>query len=286
MTDQSHPEAEERKFRTAGVFSRAAATYDQLGPRFFSILGHRLVELAQIPQGSTVLDVASGRGASLFAAAERVGLSGRVVGIDLAEGMVEALMPEIGSWGLANVEARLMDAEDLSFPDSTFDYVLCGFCLFFFPNLDRALSEMVRVLKPHGRLVSSTWGKEESQWKWVDDLLESYLPEPSPSQEESQRSTHDFETPEGMEAIMRGAGLSNARIVSDTPEFTYASEEEWWSIQWSHGMRGYLERIEATLGNEALAKFKTQAFETLRGLKSHDGIHQRFPVLYTVASKP
>ena len=43
---------------------------------------------------------------------------------------------------------------------------------------------------------------------------------------------------------------------------------------------------EATLGNEALAKFKTQAFETLRGLKSHDGIHQRFPVLYTVASKP
>lgn len=51
-------------------------------------------------------------------------------------------------------------------------------------------------------------------------------------------------------------------------------------------MRGYLERIEEALGNQALAKFKTQAFETLRGLKSHDGIHQRLPVLYTIASKP
>ncbi|HKZ54384.1 MAG TPA: class I SAM-dependent methyltransferase, partial [Anaerolineales bacterium] len=110
-------------------------------------------------RGASVLDIASGRGASLFPAAERVGPTGRAIGIDLAESMVEEAIREICSRGLGNLEARVMDAENLLFPNATFDYVLCGFCLFFFPQLERALSEMRRVLKPNGRIATSTWGK-------------------------------------------------------------------------------------------------------------------------------
>jgi ubiquinone/menaquinone biosynthesis C-methylase UbiE len=285
MTVTASSEADKRKIGTAGVFSRAASTYDQVGPRFFAHYGRRLVELAQVSQGSEVLDIACGRGASLFPAAEQIGLGGRAVGIDLAEGMVEALTPEIRVRGLDNVEARVMDAENLLFPDATFDYVLCGFSLFFFPNLERALSEMVRVLKPKGRLVSSTWGKADERWRWLDNLLESYLPEPPRPSEQPQTPVPDFETPDGMEAIMRGAGFGGVKIVGESRDFTYASEEEWWSTLWSHGMRFPLERIESTLGNEGLAKFKAQAFETIQGLKTPDGIRQTFPVLYTLATK-
>jgi len=236
MTDTGSSEADKQKLRTAGVFSRAAPTYGEVGPRFFAQYGRRLVELAQVSQGSALLDIASGRGASLFPAAERIGPSGRAVGIDLAEGMVQALVPEIRLRGLGHVEARVMDAEDLLFPDATFDHVLCGFCLFFFPSLERALSEMVRVLKPNGRIATSTWGKADD-WKWLDDLVETYLPEPTRSSYESKAPAPDFETPDGMEAIMRGAGFAGIKIVSESHDFTYASEEEWWSTQWSHGMR-------------------------------------------------
>src|SRR3989304_293677 len=83
MTDSTSSQADDQKARTAAVFNRAASTYDQVGPRFFAHYGLRLVELAQIPQGSVVLDVASGRGASLFPAVDRIGPSGRAVGIDL-----------------------------------------------------------------------------------------------------------------------------------------------------------------------------------------------------------
>jgi len=134
MTDSVSSEADQRKSRIAGLFSRAASTYDQVGPRFFTHYGRRLVELAQVSQGASVLDIASGRGASLFPAAERVGPTGRAIGIDLAESMVEEAIHEIRLRGLGNVEARVMDAENLLFPNATFDYVLCGFCLFFFPQ--------------------------------------------------------------------------------------------------------------------------------------------------------
>lgn len=285
MTDETPSEADKQKLRTAGVFSRAASTYGQVGPPFFAVYGRRLVEFAQVSRGSAILDVASGRGSSLFPAAEQIGPSGRAVGIDLAEGMVQALVPQIRLRSLGNVEARVMDAEDLLFPDATFDFVLCGFCLFFFPNLDRALSEMVRVLKPNGRLASSTWGKTDPSWQWLDELIESFIPEPPPASQEPQVPAPDFETPHGMEAIMREAGFSDIKVVSESHDFTYASKEEWWATQWSHGMRSCLERIEESLGNEALAKFKAQAFDTLQGLNTPGGIHQAFPVLYTLATR-
>ena len=64
------------------------------------------------------------------------------------------------------------------------------------------------------------------------------------------------------------------------------TSEEWWMTLWSHGMRGYLERLQTTLGDEALAKFKAEAFEALQLLKTSDGIHQRLPVLYAPGTKP
>ncbi len=101
----------ETKERIAGVFSRAAPTYDQIGPQFFSYFGRRLVELAHIPGGAAVLDVACGRGAALLAAAEQAGRGGRVVGVDIASGMVSRTSAEIKRIGLQNVEVFEMDAE-------------------------------------------------------------------------------------------------------------------------------------------------------------------------------
>ena len=65
MSQQESPETAQRKQIVSGIFDRAATTYGQVGPRFFSHFGRRLVELAQIPGSAKVLDVATGRGAQL-----------------------------------------------------------------------------------------------------------------------------------------------------------------------------------------------------------------------------
>ncbi len=106
----------------------------RLGPAYFAYFGRRLVKCAALLPGMRVLDVACGRGAVLFAAAEAVGLSGSVIGIDLAPGMVDATRAEILQRELPQATVQVMDAEHLQFPDATFDVLTCGFALFFLPR--------------------------------------------------------------------------------------------------------------------------------------------------------
>ena len=140
MTDS--PEA--RREQTRALFSRAAPEYDAGGS--FAYFGRRLVEMVGVEPGQRVLDVASGRGAVLFPAAEWAGASGHVEGIDLAEGMVEATNADAERRGV-RARVRLMDAEHLDFPDASFDRVLCGFGIMFPPDQFQALSEFRRVLR-------------------------------------------------------------------------------------------------------------------------------------------
>ncbi|MGZ9164113.1 MAG: class I SAM-dependent methyltransferase [Anaerolineales bacterium] len=290
MDSYENPEIIERKQGVAGIFGRASPTYDRIGPRFFSHFARRLVALAQIPSGATVLDVATGRGAVLFSAAGVVGPQGHVTGIDLSEGMVRENQEEIKQLGLQNVEVRQMDAEYLEFPDASFDRVLCGFAIFFFPQLDRALSEMRRVLKADGWIAVTTWESSFSeQWKWFDELVETYLPpEPETKQTSDPQSAPKpvFDKPEGLEAILNSGGFADIKVVSESEEFLYTDEEEWWSALWSHGARADLEAIQKKTGVDGLERFKADVLERMRTIKQADGIHQSFPVLFASAIKP
>ena|SRR5438105_7094085 len=78
-----------QKANVAALYNRVATTYDHVGPPVFAEFGQRLVEITGISTGAKVLDIAAGRGANLFPAAAQVGSMGQVVGIDLAESMVE-----------------------------------------------------------------------------------------------------------------------------------------------------------------------------------------------------
>lgn len=145
MDQNEQSEIIQRKQRVSGIFDGAASTYDQAGPRFFSYFGRRLVEIAQIPHQSKVLDVATGRGAVLYPAAQAVGSQGSIIGIDLSEMMIQETSKELVRKRLSpKVEVRLMDAENLQFPDETFDNVLCGFAVFFsFPNFTKRWQNFV-----------------------------------------------------------------------------------------------------------------------------------------------
>ena len=132
-----------RKTETAARFNRMATDFDPQG--VFAHFGQRLVEVVGVEPGQRVLDVATGRGAVLFPAIERVGTAGEAVGVDLAEGMVKAANEEAERRGWGQ-RVRAMDAEQLDFPDAAFDRVLCGFGVMFFPHLDQALAGFRRVL--------------------------------------------------------------------------------------------------------------------------------------------
>ncbi len=275
---------EEWKQLYQGIFSRSAASYGQVGPAYFQHFGRRLVTFAQIPPGARVLDVACGRGSVLFPVIEAIGPSGKVVGVDFSGAMVAETAQEIAARAVPNASVTQMDAEHLQFPDACFDFVLCGFALFFFPQLSQALAEMHRVLVPGGQVAVSTWGKYDERWEWLGKLIEKYLP-PAPEEAAETQPGPDFGTPTGVAAILEAGGFRCLRAEVQTEEIAYRSEEEWWSVCWSHGGRQPLEDIERKSGPAGLERYKAEAFERLQTFKTPDGFPERLEVVLAVGQK-
>src|SRR5688572_1599595 len=207
---------QDKKDTLQGVFTRSASSYEHI--RYFPIFGQWLVDTAQIPTGSKVLDVACGRGAVLFPTAERVGPGGRVIGIDLAEGMARETDMEIQRRGLQQAEARQMDAEHLTFPDSSFDFVLCGFSLQFFPHLEQALSEFRRVLKPGGHVAVTTWAGDDERWNWFDELRNTYGAV-------VKLGSQSLDKPEELQKWFSQAGFADIQVTSKELDMVYLDEE-------------------------------------------------------------
>ena len=136
------------------------AAYDRLfSASFFGPWARVLIELAGVRAGEAVLDVATGPGTVARLAAERVGTSGRVVGIDLSGPMLEVARTKPGEPGAAAIDFVQRSADDLQLPDGSFDVVLCQQGLQYFPDQIAALREMRRVLKPGGHVGIAVWAK-------------------------------------------------------------------------------------------------------------------------------
>jgi SAM-dependent methyltransferase len=135
----------------------AAEIYERTAGRY--ILGpwaSGLVDLAGVRSGERVLDLACGTGVVARVAAQRVGVSGRVTGLDLNAGMV-AVARSLPAPEGAPVSWIERSAQDTGLPDASFDAVLCQQGLQFFPDKPAAMREARRVLAPGGRVAMSVW---------------------------------------------------------------------------------------------------------------------------------
>jgi ubiquinone/menaquinone biosynthesis C-methylase UbiE len=136
----------------------AAEVYERhLVPAMFAAWAPLLVEAADVRPGEQVLDVACGTGVVARLAAERVGMAGRVVGLDV-NGAMLAVARGVPLPAGAAIEWCEASALAMPLPDAAFDVVLCQQGLQQFPDRPAALAEMRRVLGPAGRLAACVWG--------------------------------------------------------------------------------------------------------------------------------
>jgi SAM-dependent methyltransferase len=124
----------------------AAEQYEaRFVPAIFAEWAPLLAEIAGVRAGQSVLDVACGTGIVARTVADRVTGSGRVIGVDLNDGMLA-----VARRVRPDLEWRQGDVTALPFADGSFDAVLCQMALMFFPDRAAALREMVRVARPAG----------------------------------------------------------------------------------------------------------------------------------------
>ncbi len=266
------------KERVANLYTRVASTYGQVGPNYFAYAGQHLVKHLAIPEGAQVLDVAAGRGANLFAAAEVVGPHGRVIGIDLAPGMVQETTAEIQRRNLSHASMLQMDAEHLTFPDASFDYVLCGFAIFFFPHLEQALSEFFRVLRPAGKLGITVARDIDALSRCYSQHVTAYHERYNiPWRVGGGKGGNYAELPR----YLADAGFSNVQVLHEEADFVYADAQMWWDAKWTHGTRYALDNMSA----EILAQFKDEVFAKMAQEAQPDGIHETFRFQYILADK-
>ncbi|MBN9389041.1 MAG: methyltransferase domain-containing protein [Chloroflexi bacterium] len=120
-------------------------------------LTDRLLDLAGVMAGNRVLDIATGVGEPAVSAALRVGLEGEVVGIDRSGGMLEVARDRAERLGLRNTTFLQVAAEDLNFPENSFDAGLCRWGLMFVDNMVGVLERVHCYLRPGAWLAVAVW---------------------------------------------------------------------------------------------------------------------------------
>ncbi|MCY0888555.1 MAG: demethylmenaquinone methyltransferase [Alicyclobacillaceae bacterium] len=149
------------------VFSQIAGRYDFMNS-VLSFQQHRLwrrfaMRQLQIPAAGKVLDVAAGTGAWTFALAETVGEDGRVVGLDFCKEMLDVARVRQNEMKTPSDHVLFIEgnAMEMPFQDNEFDVATIGFALRNVPDVRQCLSEMMRVIKPGGTVVSLELSKPQ-----------------------------------------------------------------------------------------------------------------------------
>jgi ubiquinone/menaquinone biosynthesis C-methylase UbiE len=154
------------KETTREQWQTAAEPWHRWGPVVDEWLGQAtevMLDMAEIGPGARVLDVAAGAGGQTIAAAKRVGSTGYVLATDISPNILEFASATAQEEGLTNVETRVMDGEELGgLEEGSFDAVISRVGLIYFPDQQRALTGMLRALKPGGKIAAIVYSTPEN----------------------------------------------------------------------------------------------------------------------------
>lgn len=264
------------------VFNRVAAGYDNPASRFFPFCADRLIVRLNPARGSKILDVATGTGVVAMAAMQAVGRAGRVMAIDLAEGMLDRLQEKIDKFGIPNIDLHVMDAAALDFRREYFDHVVCSFGIFFLPNMSVGLREWARVTKPGGRILFTVFGKQAFQpmMELFIRRIENYGVD-APD-EDALFAAMRLADPERCRDLLSGAGLKDIEVHTEQLGYHLKDEAEWWEVIWNSDMREWVERIPS----DRQESFRAEHLADVRPLMGEQGLWLNVETLFAAGTKP
>jgi SAM-dependent methyltransferase len=186
----------------------------------------KLVELAELAPGDSVLDVGGGYAEPSLTAARAVAPQGRVVCTDISPEMLAVARDRAADSGLADIEFVARDAEELDFEDESFDAVLSRATLMFLPDVAGTLKRLRGFLKSGGRLAASVWGKQPVvQFSAAFPVIvqELGLPPPPPG----RPGAFALSDPDRLAGLVAEAGFRNVETGTVSVIFETASPQEY-----------------------------------------------------------
>jgi ubiquinone/menaquinone biosynthesis C-methylase UbiE len=202
------------------TYDDVAEIYERIHAPRLAEPARDLVQLAGVGAGSRVLDVGAGTGVAAQAA---VAVGGTAVGIDESIGMLR-----VGRGARPEIRSAAAEAIDLPFRDGQFDVVVANFVIAHFTKYETALFDMLRVLRPGGRVALTAWSDraDELSRTWRE-LVESVVPPSILDPAMSERLPwHDrFRDREAIQEALMDAGLRHVRTEVRGYRFRYPLDE-------------------------------------------------------------
>ncbi|MGH7808501.1 MAG: class I SAM-dependent methyltransferase [Thermodesulfobacteriota bacterium] len=311
MMTEISPNFQKFKTKDASSYDSVTDEFDRFTERLSIPLVTRMISLAQLAASHQILDIGTGTGIVALHAAQKIGTEGKVIGVDLSDKMLERAKLKALRAGLnCCVEFRRMDAEALDLENCTFDTVFSLFALLHFPNPLSALKEMLRVLRPGGRLVLAIGssapllsltglshivrrlpgvlhklrGKELTAPRFLNSLVEKHFPEPDEPEETALAAAESNRTQVVLDLVGK-TEFTNVRSHWEGHRTALETPEEFWDLQrtFSSIARKRLSRVSA----DKVDALREEFLDTCRKVQSRGGkLVYPYAALFIAAERP
>jgi ubiquinone/menaquinone biosynthesis C-methylase UbiE len=210
-------------------FSPGWKKWDDLNMDFLKPMGDEIISLINPKGADVVLDIAAGTGEPGLTIATML-KGGKVIITDLSDDMLEIARENAMKRGIENIETLACDVCELPFADNNFDAISCRFGFMFFPDMLIAAKEMVRVLKPGGKIATSVWNVPENNF-WVTAIMGTIirnmeLPAPLPGSPGMFRCAKDG----FISDLFLQAGLKNITQKEIVGKMNFKTTDVYWSM--------------------------------------------------------
>jgi enediyne biosynthesis protein CalE5 len=266
--------------RVAGGWEK----WDRLFDEQMTYLNHRLVGDARLRAGLRVLDLGSGTGYPAILAAQTVGAKGSVVGIDLAQQMLDAAGRKAVSLQLSNLTFRAGDVTTLPFEAASFDAVTTRFCLMFLPNIPKAVAEIARILKPNTWASAAVWSApgKNPYLKVPIDIIKQFidLPAPDPTAPGIFRLAKSGE----LAGMFEQAGLTDISEHEFLGDVRFAAADDYFSSLMD--IAAPIQNLWAKLSPTQQTEARQRIMDTAEQYRNESGIALPIAVRMVAARKP
>jgi SAM-dependent methyltransferase len=230
---------------------------------------NQMLDMANVKEGHSVLDIAAGDGDQSLMAAKRVGPNGYVLATDISSKLLDYASKSAKAKGYNQMETRFMDAGNLDLGNNYFDSIISRNGLMLIPNISKVLSEIYRVLKPGGRLSGMVFSvPEKNPWISMPAMIamkKAHRPPPKPG----MPGLFSLSPPGLLEKILEDNGFQDVKTITTEETLQMSSATE--CFEFVKEIAGAIHSILSPLSKEEQDQTWSEIHQALKQFENENG---------------